>query len=130
MAIGSILSFWTLQAYVAGGFSKSSFNNIHWNERSARQGACYAAAGQLGGMLAGAGIVGAPIVFSQITWIEAALEIYGGSSTAYSAIKQDWKTFGANIAGYAILKNTQESVPVELILDYAEGMNRTCGGIQ
>ncbi|MFB5757588.1 hypothetical protein [Leptospira interrogans] len=44
---GTILSPYTMQAYAAGGYSKSSFNNIHWDEKSARKWACYATAGHL-----------------------------------------------------------------------------------
>ncbi len=47
---GTILSPYTMQAYAAGGYSKSSFNNIHWDEKSARKWACYATAGQLAAM--------------------------------------------------------------------------------
>ncbi|EIE01556.1 RHS repeat-associated core domain-containing protein [Leptospira licerasiae] len=130
MAIGSILSFWTLQAYVAGGFSKSSFNNIHWNERSARQGACYAAAGQFGGMLAGAGIVGYPIASGAIPWLEPALTGLGYGMTLRSAIMEDWKSFGAAMVGFAIKAYKDVTIPVGLILDYAEGTSRTCGGIE
>lgn len=130
MAIGSILSFWTLQAYVVGGFSKSSFNNIHWNERSAKQGACYAAAGQLGGMLAGAALVGLPGVNSAITWLPKFLTYFGYASTIKSAITQDWKSLGSSMLSYAIESYYEETIPIGLILDYTEGTNRTCGGIE
>ncbi|MCL8311365.1 hypothetical protein M9Y90_11890 [Leptospira interrogans] len=57
-AIGSILSPYALQGYLAGGVSKSSFNNIHWDEKSARKWACYATAGQLAAMAGYAAIYG------------------------------------------------------------------------
>ncbi|EMN73244.1 hypothetical protein LEP1GSC100_2710 [Leptospira interrogans serovar Bataviae str. UI 08561] len=49
-----------MQVYAAGGYSKSSFNNIHWDEKSARKWACYATAGQLAAMAGYAAIYGAP----------------------------------------------------------------------
>ncbi|EKO85088.1 hypothetical protein LEP1GSC009_0026, partial [Leptospira interrogans serovar Grippotyphosa str. Andaman] len=54
-ALGSILSPYALQGYLAGGVSKSSFNNIHWDEKSARLGGCYGAAITFGGLLVGPG---------------------------------------------------------------------------
>lgn len=42
-AIGSILSPFAMQGYLIGGLSKSRLNYIHWDEKSARLGGCYAA---------------------------------------------------------------------------------------
>ncbi|TGK07513.1 type IV secretion protein Rhs [Leptospira semungkisensis] len=130
MAIGSILSLWTLQAYIGGGYSKSSINNIHWDEESARKGACYAAAGQLGGMLAGAGLYGYPILVAQMQWLPMALNIYGVASTIKSIISKDWKSVGADTLGYAIKFYYDKDIPFGLILKYGEGTNRTCGSIR
>ncbi|WP_061252167.1 hypothetical protein [Leptospira interrogans] len=96
-ALGSILSPYALQGYLAGGVSKSSFNNIHWDEKSARLGGCYGAAITFGGLLASGPYMGGMGLISAMGW--AAEE---------SAVYQTYEAFA---------KTPQFGVPGTTVLD-------------
>ncbi|TGK00144.1 type IV secretion protein Rhs [Leptospira langatensis] len=126
---GSVLSPFTLQAYIAGGLSKSSFNNIHWSEKDARIAACYATGIQFGIMMgvSAAGIFGA--ITGEYTLIKKAAEYFGYASTANSAYKKDWRSVGADAVGYYIEYETKKAAPpIGLVLDYGDAVHKTCGG--
>ncbi|WP_010576868.1 hypothetical protein [Leptospira alexanderi] len=132
-----------MQAYGAGGYSKSSFNNIHWDEKSARKWACYATAGQLAAMIgygaafgvpaegipgyvygtsgAKEGSVGAFKLLEGLPLSRAVLYI-SIVGTANSAIKGDWESVGYDIIGYGA------KLPISLAADYVKGTVRTCEG--
>ncbi|WP_210415162.1 RHS repeat-associated core domain-containing protein, partial [Leptospira gomenensis] len=59
-ALGHVLTPLTTQAYIAGGYSKSSWNKIRWDEKAARKWACYASFGQMAAVTAYAIIYGLP----------------------------------------------------------------------
>ncbi|EKR26093.1 hypothetical protein LEP1GSC087_1223 [Leptospira interrogans serovar Bataviae str. L1111] len=140
---GTILSPYTMQAYAAGGNSKSSFNNIHWDEKSARKWACYATAGQFAAMAGYAAIYGAPgygisgyvngsggaakgsIGAAKIFNFLSVKDLVLYTSmvlTTKSAIQGDWEAVGLDMAGYA------SELPVGLAVDYVKGTVRTCEG--
>ncbi|QOI52993.1 hypothetical protein [Leptospira interrogans] len=123
-AIGSILSPYALQGYLAGGVSKSSFNNIHWDEKSARLGGCYGAAITFGGLLASGpymGAVGLASIVAETAFGNFANQAWGalndttgfgvpGTSvldlmsyelTLYSLATGDYKGAGIDVIGYA-----------------------------
>ena len=101
--LGATLSPFTLQAYIAGGYSKSSFNNIHWEEKNARTAACYAVAGQVaavGGFVAYAGLpaLGIPSI-SQVLNADALYWI-GMGGTVKSAVTGDWRSIVLDTISY------------------------------
>ncbi|TGK05087.1 type IV secretion protein Rhs [Leptospira semungkisensis] len=126
--VGSALSPFTLQAYIAGGLSKSSFNNIHWSEKDARIAACYATGIQFGIIMgvSAAGVFGG--IVKEITIVKEIAEVYGYVSTAKSIIKQDWKSVAADALGYYVKYKKDADIPFGLVLDYGEGLHKTCGG--
>ncbi|TGL64638.1 RHS repeat-associated core domain-containing protein [Leptospira sarikeiensis] len=100
---GFVLSPLTLQAYIAGGYSKSSFNNIQWNEKDARSSACYAVAGQIGAVGAYIGFYGLPSIgipsISQLL-SEDALYWIGMAGTTKSALTGDWRSIVLDTVSY------------------------------
>ncbi|WP_139357371.1 hypothetical protein, partial [Leptospira alexanderi] len=127
----------------AGGYSKSSFNNIHWDEKSARKWACYATAGQLAAMAGYAAIYGAPGygipgytfgVGGEVAGSVSEFEILNGLTidrlvfygsialTLKSAIQGDWENVGYGVVGLV------SDTPVGLAVNYVKGTGRTCEG--
>ncbi|ULG94527.1 hypothetical protein FH584_19520 (plasmid) [Leptospira interrogans] len=143
---GTILSPYTMQAYAAGGYSKSSFNNIHWDEKSARKWACYATAGQLAAMAFGgylevnAALVAASAQGNMIAkaWVAfdskpvvgpfSGLDIATSHLLAYDIATGDWKGASASVTGYAIKAAIGKSVPIGLLISGGEYVGKTCEG--
>ncbi|PJZ25419.1 type IV secretion protein Rhs [Leptospira hartskeerlii] len=100
---GATLSPFTLQGYIAGGYSKSSFNNIHWDEKNARIAACYSVAGQVAAVGAFAGYAGLPALgipaISQVLSADALYWI-GMAGTTKSAITGDWRSIVLDTISY------------------------------
>ncbi|WP_244283113.1 RHS repeat-associated core domain-containing protein [Leptospira neocaledonica] len=130
--VGATLSPITLQAYIAGGLSKSSFNNIHWDERNARTAACYAAIGQAGAMVGGfvltqmpwlaPGVTGVGASAGVQTYIVSAIEYFGYIGIAHSIAVGDWASTGASLLGLSFVPGAG--------LAYSAGnyMHSSCGG--
>ncbi|EMN53823.1 hypothetical protein LEP1GSC089_1567 [Leptospira interrogans serovar Autumnalis str. LP101] len=134
------LSPYTMQAYATGGYSKSSFNNIHWDEKSARKWACYATAGQLAAMAGYAAIYGAPGYGIGVTALgeaafgldnpymlsffsEQTLEVFSIIGTTKSALQGDWQSVGLDfIAYYSGIKG------LSTIYSIGKGAVNTCEG--
>ncbi|WP_236715895.1 hypothetical protein, partial [Leptospira interrogans] len=95
-ALGSILSPYALQGYLAGGVSKSSFNNIHWDEKSARLGGCYGAAITFGGLLASGPVMGGMGLISAMGWASS-------DSVVYQTYKAFAKTPQFGVPGTTVL---------------------------
>ncbi|MCR8628464.1 RHS repeat-associated core domain-containing protein [Leptospira interrogans] len=95
-ALGSILSPYSLQGYLAGGVSKSSFNNIHWDEKSARLGGCYGAAITFGGLLASGPVMGGMGLISAMGWASS-------DSVVYQTYKAFAKTPQFGVPGTTVL---------------------------
>ncbi|MBM9578633.1 hypothetical protein JWG45_15920 [Leptospira sp. 201903070] len=148
-AAGSILSSYAVQGYIAGGFSKSSFNNIHWDEKSARIGGCYGAAVSFWGLQIGVGsyinisiaaaakdgAVGAKTIISIIKPNSAlgpfsALDVVTSQFLVYHAVTSNGRGVASDLGGYSITyaSSGQISAPVGLIIDGVEGTQKTCGG--
>ncbi|EKO68788.1 hypothetical protein AR546_07135 [Leptospira interrogans serovar Canicola] len=125
-ALGSILSPYALQGYLAGGVSKSSFNNIHWDEKSARLGGCYGAAITFGGLLASGPYMGYAGLVEIYAIVPKIVQYASYISTAYSLIKGDWKSVGADIASYALNAVFEKEIPIGLGIKYAEGVSKFC----
>ncbi|WP_243398240.1 hypothetical protein, partial [Leptospira adleri] len=142
-ALGSVVNWNTPQTYLAGGYSKSSWNNIHWDEKAARKWACYMSAGQLAIMIAAGAVYGVPglgvpgYVYGPggtATDSLSAFEIAKGlpierivffgsiALTLKSAIQGDWENVGYGIVGFAT------DSPIGLAVNYVKGTVRTCEG--
>lgn len=117
----------TIQAYVAGGYSKSSFNNIHWDEENARTAACYAVAGQVAAMAGYAGYLGYLELGNYIA-VDQISEILGYAGTVKGILDHDWSSVGADLIGYGIKIFWEKDIPVGLFLKAGSAANRTCGG--
>ncbi|ULG94516.1 hypothetical protein [Leptospira interrogans] len=143
----TILSPYTMQAYAAGGNSKSSFNNIHWDEKSARKWACYATAGQLAAMayygytvvdaalIASGSMEGANIFAS--SWVRLNAPLFGPFSALDAATlpllmndigSGNWKGVAEGVTTYSIKAGLGKSVPVGIIVNSAELVGKTCEG--
>ncbi|WP_246050634.1 RHS repeat-associated core domain-containing protein [Leptospira langatensis] len=139
-ALGSVLSFWTLQAYIIGGLSKSKFNNINWSDKDAKVAACYTAAVQFGGLIAGTALLGADGFavalgfdsynvmmdrdFASLFGIPVdgnlLFGIYSVGNAGYYVSKRQYVKAAASIADIYF--------PASMMLKYGEGTRRTCGG--
>ncbi|PJZ51207.1 hypothetical protein CH380_21290, partial [Leptospira adleri] len=141
-AIGSVLNQNTAQAYLAGGYSKSSWNNIHWDEKAARKWACYMSAGQMAAMAAAGAIYGAPALgvgeavpgtgisahslsnpwfFSLFS--ESALLAISIGGTTYSSVKGDWRSVALDyISYYSGVEG------LSTIYSVGETVHKTCEG--
>lgn len=135
-----------MQAYAAGGYSKSSFNNIHWDEKSARKWACYATAGQLAAMVyygylevnavlgvaasKGNAVAGAWVNFNEVPVVGpfSGLDIATSHLLAYDIATGDWKGTSASVTGYAIKAAIGKSVPIGLLISGGEYVGKTCEG--
>ncbi|TGM58869.1 RHS repeat-associated core domain-containing protein [Leptospira adleri] len=146
-AIGSILSPYAVQGYITGGLSKSSFNNIHWDEKSARIGGCYGAAVSFWGMQAGLytyvnGLVYASAaktgnVFAQ-AWVSfnetavlgpfSGFDIVASQFTIYSVLTGDYNGAGYDVAGYVIKAYAGESAPIGLGVKAGQATEKVCKG--
>ncbi|WP_246839182.1 RHS repeat-associated core domain-containing protein [Leptospira wolffii] len=101
LAAGCILSPYTLMAYVAGGLSKSSLNNIHWDEKNARIAGCYAATLQFLGIVGGGILIKAPWLFPRFTgippaagaqtWLYRGFLLLNMASMFYDISQGDWE---------------------------------------
>ncbi|WP_039942553.1 RHS repeat-associated core domain-containing protein [Leptospira alexanderi] len=129
-AIGSILSPYALQGYLGGGVSKSSFNNIRWDEKSARLGGCYGAAITFGGLLAGGIYPGYVALAQTYAILEEVMTYSSYAGIAYDIASSDWKSLGADVTALIIKKAFNKSVPVGLGLKYAEASEKYCKGVQ
>ncbi|TGK42275.1 RHS repeat-associated core domain-containing protein [Leptospira andrefontaineae] len=101
--VGATLSPFTLQAYIAGGYSKSSFNNIRWDEKNARTAACYSVAGQIAAVGAFVGYAGLPALgIPSISQIFSADALYwiGMAGTTKSAVTGDWRSIALDTISY------------------------------
>lgn len=128
LAVGSVLSPFTLQAYVAGGYSKSSFNNIHWDEKNARIAGCYAAAISFGVTAGAIGYFGYAAVVGQAPIVGKIVEYGSFAFTAKSALDQDWESVGIDLLSYGIKLIWEKDVPLGLIIKAGAATQRTCGG--
>ncbi|MGJ4788954.1 FG-GAP-like repeat-containing protein [Leptospira koniambonensis] len=126
--LGTTLSPFTLQAYIAGGFSKSSFNNIHWDEQNARTAACYAVVGQVAAMAGFAGYYVYTAVVGQASVIGTILKYGGYASSAKSALEKDWSSVGTDLLGYGIQLIWNVSIPLGLIVKGGAAAQQACGG--
>ncbi|EKO85086.1 hypothetical protein [Leptospira interrogans] len=127
-ALGSILSPYALQGYLAGGVSKSSFNNIHWDEKSARLGGCYGAAITFGGLLVGGIYPGYVALAQTYVILEEVMTYSSYVGIAYDIASSDWKSLGADATALIIKKTFNKSAPIGLGLKYAEVSEKYCKG--
>ncbi|MBM9578636.1 RHS repeat-associated core domain-containing protein [Leptospira sp. 201903070] len=125
-AVGSVLSPFALQGYIAGGLSKSSFNNVHWDEKSARLGGCYGAAVTFGGLHATGLYLGYNGLVLKYAVVSTLVQYASYTGTAISIIKGDWKSVGADATSYAINAIYGKDIPIGLGLKYAEGASKFC----
>ncbi|PKA16554.1 RHS repeat-associated core domain-containing protein [Leptospira haakeii] len=117
----------TIQSYIAGGYSKSSFNNIHWDEENARTAACYAVAGQVAAVGGYFGYLGYLELGSYIA-VDRISEFLGYAGTVKGILDHDWSSVGADFIGYGIKILWEKDIPVGLLLKAGKAANRTCGG--
>ncbi|WP_243394860.1 hypothetical protein [Leptospira adleri] len=129
--------------------SKSSFNNIHWDEKSARIGGCYGTAISFWGMQAGLGAyinvnivaaakdgaVGAKAIVAIMKPNAAlgpfsALDVFTSQFLLMHAVTGDGVGVGSDLTGYSITLASagKVSAPIGLALEAAKGTQRTCGG--
>ncbi|EMJ97230.1 MULTISPECIES: RHS repeat-associated core domain-containing protein [unclassified Leptospira] len=125
---GATLSPMTFQAYLAGGYSKSSFNNINWNEKNARTAACYAVAGQIAVVGSYFGYLGYTQVVAQAPIIGKIVQYGGYGFTGKSALDQDWSSVGIDLLSYGIQLIWDVEIPLGLIVKAGSATQRTCGG--
>ncbi|TGM88433.1 RHS repeat-associated core domain-containing protein [Leptospira licerasiae] len=126
--VGTTLSPFTLQAYVTGGYSKSSFNNIHWDEKNARTAACYAVAGQMAAVAGFSGYLGYTAVVGQFPIIGTIIQYGGYGSSAKSALDQNWASVGVDLLSYGIQLIWGAEIPLGLIVKAGSATQQTCGG--
>ncbi|MBM9578631.1 hypothetical protein JWG45_15910 [Leptospira sp. 201903070] len=143
--MGSVLNQNTAQAYLAGGYSKSSWNNIHWDEKSARKWACYMSAGQAATMAAaGYGALNSVIYAAGASntyagaWMTlnettvfgpfSGFDILTSHMLLYDIITGDWDSAGKAIAGYTIKAVINKSVPLGLLVEAGKFVGKTCEG--
>ncbi|GBF38276.1 RHS repeat-associated core domain protein [Leptospira johnsonii] len=126
--VGATLSPFTLQAYVAGGYSKSSFNNIHWDEKNARIAACYSVAGQMLAVTGFYGYLGYTAVTAQAAIIKDIVTYGGYALTGKSVLEQDWGSAGTDLLSYGIKLIWDKDLPLGLIVKAGNATQQTCGG--
>ncbi|WP_207796119.1 RHS repeat-associated core domain-containing protein, partial [Leptospira ellisii] len=129
-ALGSFLSPYALQGYVAGGYSKSSFNNIHWDEKSARLGGCYGAAVSFGGAIVGPIYMGYGSLIILYPQVAKVVQFASYAGTLMSVIKGDWKSVGADLIAFSINQIWGKDIPIGLGLKYAEATDGFCQGVK
>ncbi|EMK01241.1 RHS repeat-associated core domain-containing protein [Leptospira sp. B5-022] len=138
LAAGSVLSPFTFQAYIVGGYSKSSLNHLRWNEKNARIAGCYASAisfGVTAGAIGYFGLPGlganaageaiAPGLPSILEGLFGADAVYwfGFAGTIKSAAEGDWRSIAADtITYYTGAKG------LSLGLSYGRAAQNGCGG--
>ncbi|MEI7014070.1 RHS repeat-associated core domain-containing protein [Leptospira licerasiae] len=135
VVVGTILSPFTLQAYIAGGYSKSSLNHLRWREKDARTAACYMTAAQIAvggvyfaiygapgiGILSAEEITSIPLFGTTYTTANV-LQVSTGIQLLYNLSQGNFLQAGINAADLVT------GLPIGTIYQYGEQTGNTCGG--
>ncbi len=125
LAAGAVLSQITFQAYLAGGLSKSSLNNINWSEKDARTSACYAATGQFAAAAGGIAYFGIP-AYGVLGYINLSADMaywMGAFGTTKSAMTGDWRSVALDTISYYTMVNGLSTA-----YSVGSAIHNACGG--